>query len=92
MRKLLGPKAGQELLFNENFDHVGQFPETNEVLIISGTFGFNPFSKGKNDGKVGVKESCLETSHKHITHFSGHSWIMYSDTVIHNAKRFIQEN
>ncbi|NGX37093.1 MAG: hypothetical protein K1000chlam2_00243 [Chlamydiae bacterium] len=88
-RKALGVKAGRQILYSENFDYVGQFPETKEVLVISGTFGWNPLAKGKNDGKVGVEESCLSTPHKHMTHFSGHSWIMYSDTVIYNAVRFV---
>ena len=89
MRKLLGDRAGKQLMFCDNFDFIGQFPEEKQVLVISGTCGWNPIPGEKNDGKVGVKESCLKTPHKHMTHFSGHSWIMYSDTVISCSKRFI---
>ena len=88
---MLGAKAGRQILYSENFEYVGEFPEEKEVLVISGTFGWNPVVGEKNDGKVGVKESCLKTPHKHITHFSGHSWIMYSDCVIHNSKLFISD-
>ncbi|NGX60158.1 MAG: hypothetical protein KR126chlam3_01324 [Chlamydiae bacterium] len=90
--KIMGGKAGRQILFSENFDYVGEFPEEKEVLVISGTCGWNPVVGGKNDGKVGVKESCLNTPHKHKTHFSGHSWMMYSDTVIYNALLFIEKN
>lgn len=92
IQKMLGSKAGAQILENENFDYVGQFPEEKEVLVISGTYGWNPTVGEKNDGKVGVRECCLKTPHKHITHFSGHSWIMYSDTVIYNAKFFIGQS
>jgi len=63
--------------------------ESKEVLVIAGTYGFNPIVGQKNDGKLSVAETCLPTSHKHLTHFAGHSWIMYSDTVIHAAHTFI---
>lgn len=89
LRKFLGDRAGKQLLFCDNFDFIGEFPKEKEVLVISGTFGWNPIPGEKNDGKVGVKESCLNTPHKHMTHFSGHSWIMYSDTVINCSKFFI---
>ncbi|MBS0629169.1 MAG: alpha/beta fold hydrolase [Verrucomicrobia bacterium] len=90
VKKLLGENAGRELLTKENFDYVGQFPQSKKVLIISGTFGWNPLIPERNDGKVGVKESCLETSHDHVKVFAGHSWIMYSDSVIDQAVDFIQ--
>lgn len=89
IRKIVGPKAGAQVLLIEDFSYIGEFPATCEVLIISGTFGWNPISRGKNDGKVGVTESCLNTPHEHKTHFSGHSWIMYSDCVIRCAGDFI---
>ncbi|MDN3506405.1 MAG: hypothetical protein P0S96_04170 [Simkaniaceae bacterium] len=89
MRKFLGDRAGQQLLNCQNFDFIGEFPKEKEVLVISGTYGWNPIPRERNDGKVGVKESCLNTPHKHMTHRSGHSWIMYSDTVINCSKLFI---
>jgi hypothetical protein len=89
MRKMLGDRAGKQLMFCDHFDFLGEFARGKQVLIISGTYGWNPVVEGKNDGKVGVKESCLNTPHQHVTHFSGHSWIMYSDGVIDTAKRFV---
>lgn len=89
IRKFLGKKTGHELLTSKNFDHLGNFPSEMEILVISGTFGFNPTVRGKNDGKVSVKESCLKTPHSHITTFSGHSWIMYSRYVSRQAYDFI---
>lgn len=87
--QMLGKKAGRELLTNQNFNHIGEFPEEKDVLVISGTYGWNPLAKGKNDGKVGVYECCLNTPHEHRTHFAGHSWIMKSDTVIEYSVDFI---
>ncbi|NGX39373.1 MAG: hypothetical protein KR126chlam1_00699 [Chlamydiae bacterium] len=89
IRKYLGTKTGKQLLTTHNFDHLGQFPESMEVLVISGTFGWNPTTEGKNDGKIAVAESCLVTPHKHITVFAGHSWIMTSRSVIDTTLGFI---
>lgn len=91
-RKIFGRKAGQQILHSKNFDYIGQFAEGKKILIISGTYGWNPFAKGKNDGKISVTECCLSTPHKHMIHFSGHSWIMYSDTVIRSSVDFISQN
>lgn len=90
-RKILGQKAGKQILFSENFDYIGEFPEGKEILVISGTCGFNPTVGEPNDGKVGVSESCPSIPHKHITHFSGHSWIMFTKSVISHAIQFIAE-
>ena len=63
-----------------------------EVLVISGTFGWNPFVGELNDGLVGVKESRLKTPHQQMIVFSGHAWIMYSDTIINYAVNFISSS
>ncbi len=91
IKKLFGENAGSELLTQETFDYLGQFPNSKKVLIISGTFGWNPFIGELNDGKVGVSESCLGTPHEHITVFAGHSWIMYSDSVIDLTVDFVRD-
>jgi len=89
MRKVLGDKAGKQLYVSENFEHLGQFPKTMKVQIISGTLGYNPFISEPNDGKVGVSEACLSTEHSHITFSCGHSWIMQSRKVINSSVSFI---
>jgi pimeloyl-ACP methyl ester carboxylesterase len=89
VRKILGPKSGRQLLKSQMFDHLGQFPESLEVLVISGTSGWNPIIKEKNDGKVGVSESRLTTTHEQITVPCGHTWIMRSKTVIRSSLAFI---
>jgi len=90
IRSFFGPYAGKQILLSDDFDYIGQMPDSVDVLVISGTCGFNPVADEKNDGKVGVSECCLDTPHKHMEHFSGHSWMMYNKTVIYNAKRFIE--
>ncbi len=89
IRKLVGKKAGMQLLNSQNFEHLGQFPISMDILVISGTCSWNPFIKGINDGTVRVIEGCLTTPHKHITIFSGHCWMMFSDPVITNSLEFI---
>ncbi len=89
MSNILGKNAGKELLTEQTFDHLGEFPAEKNVLVISGTYGWNPLVQGTNDGKVSVFECCLNTPHEHRTHFAGHSWIMKSDTVIQYSVDFI---
>lgn len=89
IRKLFGEKAGRQILHCEHFDFLGEFPESKEILIISGTLGFNPTIKGKNDGKLGIHESCLDTPHEHITYPVNHTFIMHSDAVIYNTIAFL---
>lgn len=89
MRKLVGERAGRQLIHYKNFDYLGQFPKEKEVLIISGTFGWNFIIGETNDGKVGVSESFLETPHEHKMRFTGHSWMMYANPIIKDAVAFV---
>ena len=89
VRKILGKKSGKQLLNTKNFDHLGSFPKTTKVLIVSGTSGWNPTIKEPNDGKVGISESKLSTPHTQITVNCGHAFIMRSDLVIAHAMHFI---
>ncbi len=89
VRKILGPKSGRQLLKSQTFDHLGQFPKSLKVLVISGTSGWNPVIKEKNDGKVGVSESRLDTPHEQITVSCGHTFIMRSKKVIRSSLAFI---
>ncbi|MFZ0566016.1 MAG: hypothetical protein WAM28_07520 [Chlamydiales bacterium] len=90
-RKILGEKAGQELMTTprDGFDHLGDFPNQMPILIISGTGGTNPIIPDLNDGKVGLKETCLSTSHYHQTTPSRHTWICYKSDVIKKTKKFL---
>lgn len=90
-KKILGDRAGRELLNEQNFEHLGQFPSEMEVLVISGTWSLNPFIWEKNDGKVTVSESYLSTPHSHIRVSAGHATIMDSRASILAAINFIKE-
>ncbi|NGX51478.1 MAG: hypothetical protein K1060chlam2_01344 [Chlamydiae bacterium] len=87
-RRMMGEYAGLELMNTPNFEDIGQFPSSKEVLIIAGKLGFNPFIEGRNDGKVAVEETLLTTPHNHHIVSAGHSWICYSSEVIRLAKAF----
>lgn len=58
MRKVLGKKSGRQIFLSKNFDYVGQLPEEKKVLIISGTYGWNPFAKGKMTAKSRSKSAA----------------------------------
>ena len=88
-RKMMGSYAGYELMTEEDFDHIGEFPLTKKVLVIAGNFGFNPFIKTSNDGKVAVDETFLSTPHEHCIVGAGHSWITWSPKVIRIAKNYL---
>lgn len=92
IRALLGEKSGRQLLTSSTFDHFGQFPEGVDVLVLSGSFGWNPVIKEKNDGKVGVSEAALPTPHIQVSVPCGHSWMMLSRSVIEQSYQFIDES
>lgn len=90
LHTIIGDKAGKQLLVNTDFDHIGSFPSSMQILVISGTFGWNPIIPEKNDGIVGISESCLPTPHEHITVFSSHPWITLSKDAIFHSVAFIE--
>jgi len=90
VRKALGNESGTQLTTREDFDDLGEFPEEMEILIISGTAGWNPTIEGENDAIVGFYESCLNTYHHHMCIPTLHSFMMYNETVIFNTIRFIE--
>ncbi|MBN2479125.1 MAG: alpha/beta hydrolase [Parachlamydiales bacterium] len=90
-RKIAKKKAGQELITKVDFNYLGQFPETTNVLVISGSLGFNPWIDGDNDGTVAVKETCLDTPHKHAVIKRDHSLIVFSKKTFSIALGFLRE-
>ena len=93
IRKIFGDGSGKDLYTTEEggFSHLGEFPKTAKVLVISGTFGFNPLFEGRNDGKVAVSESCLKTPHRHEYVNAGHSWITKDLCTINLIDKFLNE-
>jgi triacylglycerol esterase/lipase EstA (alpha/beta hydrolase family) len=91
IRKIFGDGSGKDLYSTKEggFSHLGEFPETAKVLVISGTFGFNPVFDHKNDGKVSIKESCLKTPHHHEYVNAGHSWICKDTKTINLIEQFL---
>lgn len=87
-RLFVGKKSGKELTTAENFTYLGQFPSTMKILVLAGTCGYNPLLKEKNDGKVTVNETRLETPHEHKEIFAGHSWICHTTKAIELSKNF----
>jgi len=88
---LFKDKAGSELLEKKDFDDLGVFPPDMEVLQIVGTLGFNPLIHEKNDGKVALSETKLNSPYKQIDVKASHSWICYSPKVIRYLKAFLNE-
>ena len=90
MKKYLGSKSGHQLLHSQNFDHLGTFPSSLNILVIAGTLGWNPTIDGPNDGKVSVSETRLNTPHYHTTVPCGHSWIMRAKPTINKTLTFLR--
>jgi pimeloyl-ACP methyl ester carboxylesterase len=83
--------SGKQLMSEIDFEHLGQFPEAMEVLVVAGNFGFNPFLNGENDGVVMVEETYLSTPHRHIVVKQGHKSILLSRQVAELIHEFISE-
>lgn len=91
-RSFAKDKAGKELSTAKNFDHLGDLPPSLEkVLVIAGDFGFNPFIPEKNDGTVGVSETCLNTPHEHMILSSGHKTILFSKETFAQIYHFLKK-
>ncbi len=90
VRYLFKDKAGSELMKKKDFDDLGVFPASMEILQIVGTFGLNPWLHEKNDGKIAVSETKLNSPYKQINVKASHSWICYSPKVIRYVKEFIR--
>lgn len=88
---LVGNKAGDQLLKTpmDGFDRLGDFPQHVHVLVISGTFGWNPLLQVASDGQVAVEETYLKTPHFHEKISAGHTWICNNPAVINKAKHFL---
>ena len=90
IRSLMGPFAGQELAKKEDFNYLGQFPDTMKILVLAGNSGRNPVIRGKNDGKLKVEETFLLTPHMHKEVKAIHSLISSNSEVINHAKEFLK--
>lgn len=90
VNKLTKDKAEAELMREQNFDHLGFFPLPMQVLVIAGTWNFNPIIEGENDGVVAVSETFLSTPHCHATLNTGHKTILMNKESLELTKKFIQ--
>ena len=89
-RKFRKDYSGEELCSYQNFDHLGQFPASANVLVIAGNLGFNPWIKKENDGTVAIDETYLDTKHKHVTIRRGHKTIIFSKKTFSLALDFLR--
>ncbi|MBA3237665.1 MAG: hypothetical protein H0T62_04850 [Parachlamydiaceae bacterium] len=86
-----GGKSGYELMTEFDFEHLGQFPDTKDVLVVAGNFSLNPLIDGDNDGTVAVAETYLSTPHKHVILNVGHKTILFSTNVSKLVKSFFSQ-
>lgn len=89
-RKFTKNYSGQELCTYQNFDHLGKFPASANILVIAGNLGFNPWIGKENDGTVAIDETYLDTKHKHITIRRGHKTIIFSKKTFSLALDFMR--
>lgn len=83
-----GNQSGYELMTEFDFEHLGQFPDTKDVMVVAGNFSINPLIDGENDGTVAVSETYLTTPHKHRVILIGHKTILFSRQVSLLVKSF----
>lgn len=89
--KLAKEFSGKELMTHENFDHLGEFPLTMQLLVIAGNLSFNPFIDGENDGTVGVHETYLNTPHLHFVLPLEHKMMLISRSALSITKEFFYD-
>ncbi|MBA3957439.1 MAG: hypothetical protein H0X51_03460 [Parachlamydiaceae bacterium] len=82
-------QSGKELMTERDFEHLGQFPDTMEVMVIAGNFSLNVLIPGENDGTVAVEETYLTTPHQHVIIKQGHKSILLSKQASELAKDFL---
>jgi hypothetical protein len=92
-RWVFGRQAGRELMETpeDGFDALGNFPSSCEVLVLAGDAGANPWIPGPDDGKVGVDETRLKTSHTLRRLRAGHSWVAWSPAALREVRSFLKE-
>lgn len=84
--------SGKELMTRDNFDYLGKFPDTFEdVIVVAGSFGFNPFLKGTNDGEVLLEETEIDIPHKRVVKCCGHKSLIFSKRVYIALRNFFRE-
>lgn len=77
----LGGASGRQLMSEEGYEEIGDFPPEVEVLVIAGNLSLNPFIHQENDGEVAVEETLLKTPHRHITLKTGHKLMLLDKRV-----------
>lgn len=88
--KLGKDKAGKELMTEQDFEHLGQFPDSMQVMVIAGNFSLNFLIPGENDGTVAVSETYLNTPHRHEVVKAGHKGILISSEAAALIHSFFQ--
>lgn len=85
--------SGKELMEKPNFDELGNYPQSlDEILVIAGNLGVNPFIKGRNDGMVAVEETDLPVPHKRVVLLRGHKTIIFSKKVCSLVCEFLRQD
>jgi pimeloyl-ACP methyl ester carboxylesterase len=88
-RKIAKEAAGKQLMTEQDFEHLGHFPQTMDILVIAGKSNLNPFIIDENDGTVSIEETRLSTPHEHIVIKSEHSAMIFNKKAINLAKQFL---
>lgn len=88
-KQIVKKRAGKELLDEEFFDYLGDFPSSLRVLVIAGNGGINPFFMGEHDGVVAVRETYLNTPHDHVVIKAGHHDILSKKRAIRLIDSFL---
>jgi hypothetical protein len=91
VKRIAKEEAGRELMTEEDFEHLGQFPASIRVLVIAGDLSLNPLIPVPNDGTVTVEETYLTTPHEHAVVHAGHKGILINNEALSLTKAFIEQ-
>ncbi len=88
-RKIAKEAAGRQLMTERDFEYLGDFPPSMQILVVAGKSTYNPFILAENDGTVTVEETRLNTPHEHIVIKSEHSAMIFNKKAVNLAKQFL---
>jgi hypothetical protein len=104
VRYWYGNFSGLELLTAYDFEQLGQFPDTMQVLVVAGNSYYHniimqilalvgdasdhSLMQGEHDSRVFVAETYLTTPHYHVIVGEGHTSILWSKNVSLLARDF----
>jgi pimeloyl-ACP methyl ester carboxylesterase len=83
--------SGRELMTKSSFEDLGRYPDSlQDLLVVAGSFGFNPLLNEQNDGTIALSETTLSTPHQHAVIHRSHKMLVFSKQTAALVRQFFQ--